>query len=153
VSASNVPLAYRLAGQQPGPVLFALPLGLGDGARQLGTFSPAQLRYQTQHGKALRGAYLSRLPAITFAAFAHEPVLRTLLLAQRQPDSLALVPGPTPVELATFAQRYHRPVFVIEPAYYQAPAHRLLRQWWLPRGYHEQVVPDSAGTYGLLRPE
>ncbi|MGI4834881.1 MAG: hypothetical protein ACRYFK_15615, partial [Janthinobacterium lividum] len=152
VPASSVPRAYRLAGQQPGAVLFALPLGLGDGGRQVGTFSPAQLRYQMQHGKALRGAYLSRLTGATFAAFAHEPVLRTLLLAQRRPDSLALVPGSTPAELAAFERRYHRPVFVVEPAYYQKPAHQLLRQWLLPRGYREQVVPEADSLYALLLP-
>ncbi|NML67013.1 hypothetical protein HHL22_17540 [Hymenobacter sp. RP-2-7] len=152
VRAADVPRAYRLAGQQPGAVLFALPLGLGDGGRQVGVFSPAQLRYQTQHGKALRGAYLSRLSAATFATFAHEPVLRTLLLAQRHPDSLALVPGPTPAELAAFGRRYGQPVFVVEPHYYQAPAHQLLRQWLLPRGYREQVVADSAGCFALLLP-
>ena len=152
IRAASVPLAYRLAARQPGAVLFPIPLGLVDGSHQIGTFNPAQLLYQTQHGKALRGAYLSRVPAATFAAFAHEPVLRTLLLAQRCPDSLALVPGPTPAELAAFGRRYGRPVFVVEPTFYQRPAHLLLRQWLLPAGYHEQAVPDAAGTYALLVP-
>ena len=153
IRADSVPRAYQLAGQVPGPVLFPVPLGLSDGSRQVGTFSAAQLLYQTQHGKALRGAYLSRVPAATFTAFAHEPVLRTLLLAQRRPDSLALVPGPTPAELAAFQRRYQRPVFVVEPAYYRQPAHQLLRQWLLPAGYREQLVPDSTGTYALLAPQ
>ena len=150
--ADSTPPAYRLAGRAPGPVLFPIPLGLSDGNRQLGTFNPAQLRYQLDHGKALRGAYLSRVPLTEFGAFAHEPVLRTLLLAQRHPDSLALVPGPTPAELAAFGRRYHQPAFVVEPAYYQQPAHQLLRRWLLPAGYREQLVADYEGTYALLVP-
>ena len=58
----------------------------------VGGMDPAELFYQTRHQQALPGAYVSRVPAATFAAFAHEPVLRGLLLLQEPPRHAA--PGP-----------------------------------------------------------
>ena len=152
IRAAEVPAAYRVAAAGGGPVVFPIPLGLLDGYHQLGHMDAQDLFYQTVHGQALRGAYLSRVPAATFAAFAHEPVLRTLLLAQEHPDSLALAPAPTPAELAAFRQRYPGAVFVVHPPQVGQPVHQLLRRWLLPVGYTEQVVPDPEGQYMVLKP-
>jgi hypothetical protein len=79
-------------------------------------------------------------------------VLRTLLLAQDHPDSLALAPAPTPAELAAFEWRYPRAAFVVHPPQVGQPAHQLLRRWLLPAGYREQAVPGPGGNYMVLKP-
>ncbi len=147
IRAADVPLAYRVAAAQPGPVLFPLPFGLLDGYREIGRMDPAELFYQTQHGKALPGAYISRVPAATFAAFGREPVLRALLLAQQHPDSLALLPPLAPAQVRAFWARYRGAVFVVHPELRGQPAHQLLRTL-LPAGYREQVVQG----YVVVRP-
>ncbi|QKG58341.1 hypothetical protein GKZ68_17930 [Hymenobacter sp. BRD128] len=152
IRAADVPTAYRVVAASASPVVFPIPLGLLDGYRQVGHMDAQELFYQTVHGKALRGGYLSRVPAATFAAFAHEPVLRTLLLAQEHPDSLALRPAPTPAEVRAFRQRYPAAIFVVYPAQKGQPAHQLLQRWLLPAGYVEQVVPDYVGDYVVLKP-
>ncbi|MGI4869732.1 MAG: hypothetical protein ACRYFX_00990 [Janthinobacterium lividum] len=150
IRATDVPAAYRVAAASAAPVVFPVPLGLLDGYHQVGQMDAAELFYQTTHAKALRGGYLSRVPAATFAAFAHEPVLRTLLTAQEHPDSLVLLPPPTSAELLAFRQRYPGAVFVVHPAQRGQAAHQLLRQWLLPAGYQEQA---AAQGYVVLRPE
>ncbi|MDO7884706.1 hypothetical protein [Hymenobacter cheonanensis] len=152
IRTADVPVAYRVAAAGGGPVVFPIPLGLLDGYRQVGHMDAQELFYQTVHGQALRGGYLSRVPAATFAAFAHEPVLRTLLLAQEHPDSLALQPAPTPAEVLAFRQRYPAAVFVVHPPQAGQPAYQLLRRWLLPAGYIEQVVPAYEGNYVVLKP-
>ena len=152
VRAADVPVAYRVAAALPGPVLFPIPVGLLDGYHKVGAVDATALFYQTQHHKALPGAYISRVPAATFAAFAHEPVLRILLTVQQHPDSLALVPMPTARQLAAFEQRYPRAIFVVQPAFREQPVHQLLRRWLLPAGYTEQLVPAAEGSYVLLKP-
>jgi hypothetical protein len=152
IRAAEVPAAYRVAAAGGSPVVFPIPLGLLDGYRQIGHMDAQELFYQTVHGQALRGGYLSRVPAATFAAFAHEPVLRTLLLAQEHPDSLALQPAPTSAEVLAFRQRYPAAVFVVHPLQASQPAHQLLRRWLLPAGYTEQVVPSQEGNYVVLKP-
>ncbi|MVN76380.1 hypothetical protein GO988_08590 [Hymenobacter sp. HMF4947] len=152
IRAADVPMAYRVAAALPGPVLFPIPFGLLDGYHQLGHMDAAELFYQTQHHKALPGAYISRVPAATFAAFAHEPVLRALLTVQQHPDSLALVPMPTASQLVAFERRYPQAVFVVQPTFRAQPVHELLRSWLLPAGYTEQLVPSVEGNYVLLKP-
>ena len=152
IRTADVPAAYGVAAAGSGPVVFPIPLGLLDGYRQVGHLDAQELFYQTRHGRALRGAYLSRVPAATFAAFAHEPVLRTLLLAQEHPDSLALAPMPTPAELQAFWQRYPAAAFVVHPPQVGQPVHQLLRRWLLPVGYREQMVPSHEGNYVVLKP-
>ena len=149
IHRADVPAAYRAAAAAPGPVVFPVPVGLLDGYHEVGRFDPAELLYQTEHGKALPGAYLSRVPAATFAAFAREPVLARLLLAQRRPDSLALVPPPTPGQVQAFWRRYPAAVFVVHPAFREQPVHWVVRGLRPPGAYQEQVV---AG-YAVLRPK
>lgn len=148
VRATDVPEAYRVAAAQPGAVLFPIPFGVQDGYHVLGQMDAADLFYQTQHHKAQPGAYIARIPAATFAALAREPVLHQLLVAQRRPDSLALLPPLLPAQVQAFRQRYARAIFVVHPAFREQAAHQLLRQV-LPAGYREQVVQG----YVLLRPE
>jgi hypothetical protein len=148
IRATDVPLAYRVAAASPGEVLFPIPLGLLDGMRELGHMDPAELLYQTQHHKAIPGAYVSRLPAPAFAAFRHEPVLRALLTAQAHPDSLRLLPPLGPAQVQAFWQRYPAAVFVVQPPLVQQPVHQLLRQLTRGRGYREELVQG----YVVLEP-
>ena len=147
IRSAAVPAAYQQAAALPGPVLFSIPFGLLDGYREIGRMDPAELFYQTQHHKALPGAYISRVPAATFAAFAHEPVLRALLTAQQHPDSLALLPPLAPAQVQAFWARYHGAVFVVHPSFREQPVHRLLRTL-RPTGFRERVVQG----YVVLQP-
>lgn len=147
VRAADVPAAYRVAAAAPGTVLFPIPFGVQDGYHQLGQMDAADMFYQTQHHKAQPGGYLARVPAATFAAFGHEPVLRALLLAQQHPDSLAQLPPLLHAQVQAFWARYRGAVFVVHPPFRGQPVHRLLRTL-LPAGYHEQVVQG----YVVLRP-
>ncbi|MFD1467499.1 hypothetical protein ACFQ48_04615 [Hymenobacter caeli] len=149
IRQSDVPAAYAVAAAQPGPVVFPIPVGLLDGYHQVGRFDPAELLYQTRHGKALPGGYISRVPAATFAAFAHAPVLARLLLAQRRPDSLALLPPPTPAQVRAFWRQYPAAVFVVPPAYRGRPVHEVVRSLLPPGAYREDVVRG----YAVLRPK
>jgi len=148
IRAADVPLAYRVAAASPGEVLFPIPLGLLDGMREVGHMDPAELLYQTQHHKAIPGAYVSRLPDAAFAAFRREPVLRALLTAQAHPDSLRLLPPLAPAQVRAFWQRYPAAVFVVQPPLVQQPVHQLLRQLTRGRGYREEVVQG----YVVLEP-
>ena len=152
IRTADVPAAYRVAAASGSPVLFPIPLGLLDGYRTLGHLDAQELFYQTMHGQAMRGGYLSRVPAATFAAFAHEPGLRTLLLAQEHPDSLALAPTSVMAEGLAFRQRYPAAVVVVHPPLVGQPVHQLLRRWLLPAGYTEQALPSPEGNYVVLRP-
>jgi hypothetical protein len=149
IRRADVPAAYRVAAAQPGLVLFPIPVGLLDGYHEVGHFDAADLFYQTQHGKALPGAYISRVPAATFATFRREPVLRRLLLAQQQPDSLALAPTPTPEQVRAFWQRYPGAIFVMHPEFRDGPAHQTLRAL-LPPGRYQEVVVQG---YVVLKPK
>ena len=148
IRRADVPAAYRVAAAQPGPVVFPLPVGLLDGYHEVGHIDAAELFYQTQHHKALPGAYISRVPAATFAAFRREPVLHRLLLAQQHPDSLAQLPPPTLAQRQAFWQRYPAAVFVVHPELRGQPAHQVLREL-LPPGYQEHVVQG----YVVLHPK
>ena len=150
IRAVEVPLAYRVAGAAPGTVLFSLPLGLLDGLHEVGHMDPAELLYQTQHHKALPGAYISRLPAAAFTDFAHQPVLRALLTVQQHPDSLslALLPPLGASQVQAFWQRYPAATFVVPLALAGQPVQHLVRQLTRDRGYQERVVQGCVG----LRP-
>ncbi len=147
VRAADVPAAYRVAARAPGGVLFPIPFGVQDGYHQLGQMDAADMFYQTQHHKAQPGGYLARVPAATFAAFAHEPVLHALLTAQQHPDSLALLLPLAPAQVRAFWARYRGAVFVVHPPFRGQPVHQLLRTL-LPAGYREQVVQG----YVVLQP-
>jgi hypothetical protein len=151
VRTTDVPTAYRTATANPAVrVVFTIPFGVQDGYHQLGQMDAADMFYQTQHQRPLPGGYLARVPASTFAAYRHDAPLRQLLLAQTHPDSLRLLPAPTPAEQAAFRQRYAGAVFLIHPAQRQGPAHQLLRQWLLPAHYRER---EAEGGYLVLAAE
>ena len=149
IRLADVPAAYGVAAAQPGPLVFPIPLGLLDGYYAVGELDAAELFYQTRHGKAMPGAYISRIPAATFAAFAHEPVLARLLLAQRRPDSLALVPPPTPAQVEDFWHHYPAATFVISPKFCNQPVHQVVRSLLPVGAYQEQLVQG----YAVLRPK
>lgn len=143
---AEVPRVYRAVAALPGAAVFSIPFGLLDGYRQLGRMNPDQLFYQTRHAKALPGAYISRVPAATFAAFEQEPVLAALLRLQATPDTLP--PTVAPAQVQAFL-RAHQPVaFVVSPEFRNQPVHRYLRQLMGPFGYIQEQVLDG---YVLLR--
>ncbi len=148
IHAADVPPAYRVAAASPGEILFPVPLGVLDGMRQVGSMDPAELLYQTQHHKALPGAYISRLPDSVFTAFGREPVMRALLVAQEHPDSLRLLPPLLPSQVQAFWRRYPAAVFVLHPPLVRQPVHNLLRQLTQGRGYREELVQG----YVVLEP-
>jgi hypothetical protein len=146
-TVAGVPRVYQVVRELPGATVFPVPFGLLDGYRQLGRMSPDELFYQTRHGKALAGAYISRVPAATFDSFARQPVLRVLLHSQTKPDTVQPAP-PTAAQLQEFLRVYRPAAFVVSPAYQNKPVHQLLRRLLAPYGYQEQRVDD----YVLLAP-
>lgn len=142
---ANVPRVYQKLPQLPGATVFPIPFGLLDGYRQLGSMTPDELFYQTRHGKALAGAYISRVPAATFKAFAQEPVLHALLHIQTKPDTVQPAP-PTPAQVQAFLRMYKPAGFVVHPEYRNRAVHVYLREMLQPYGYTEQEI----GNYVLL---
>jgi hypothetical protein len=136
---AEMPRVYQVIKKLPGATVFIIPFGLLDGYRQLGRMSPDELFYQTQHGKALPGAYISRVPAATFAAFGQQPALRALLQLQTKPDTIPPAPL-TPAQTLAFLRTYRPAAFVVSPAYRNQPVHAYLRQLLKPYGYQEQLI-------------
>lgn len=145
---AEIPPVYQVVKKLPGTTIFIIPFGLLDGYRQLGHMSPDELFYQTQHGKALPGAYISRVPDATFAAFDRQPALHALLQLQTKPDTIP--PAPLmPAQTLAFLRTYRPAAFVVSPAYRNQPVHSYLRQMLQPYGYREQLV---AGYVVLAKP-
>ena len=142
----DVPRAYTVAAHAPGKTLFPIPFGLLDGYRQVGQMDGADLFYQTRHRRALPGAYISRIPAATFAAFDRDPVLHGLLLAQQYPDSVQAT-RPTAAQVAHFLQIYQPAAFIIHPKFRNSAAHQWLRAA-LGEGHFREEQVDN---YVVLR--
>ncbi len=149
-TVADVPRVYQVAATLPGATVFPVPFGLLDGYRQVGRMSPDELFNQTRHGKALPGAYISRIPAATFDAFGHYPVLGALLRAQTLPDT-ALPTRLTSAQVQAFLRTYQPAAFVVSPAYRNRPVHAYLQELVAPFGYTQQEVVD--GYVLLYRPK
>lgn len=68
--------------------VLTLPFGVRDGASSIGNYSAASQFYQTYHGKAIVGGYLSRVSARRKRMFQQLPVLNALMtLSERKPLS------------------------------------------------------------------
>jgi hypothetical protein len=83
-----VPEAYRFIAADPRPGrVIELPGGIRDGTSSLGDFSPATMFYQTAHGRALLGGYLSRVSDARRRRSRADPVLGALYtLSERRDD-------------------------------------------------------------------
>jgi hypothetical protein len=78
--SAHVPVVFETIARDPRPMrVLNLPFGIRDGLSSLGSFSPASLFHQTQHGKELLGGYLSRVSDRRKAAYLGDPVIAVLL--------------------------------------------------------------------------
>jgi len=78
--SATVPAFYSTiaADRDTGPLL-ELPLGVRDGTSSVGNFTARSQFYQTVHGKALIGGYLSRVSRRRVTELREEPVLDALM--------------------------------------------------------------------------
>jgi hypothetical protein len=79
--SASIPAIYRRIAEDPRPDVrvLELPTGLRDGASSLGNFNARTQYFQTAHGKAIVGGYLSRVSARRKAVNRRMPVLNALL--------------------------------------------------------------------------
>jgi hypothetical protein len=78
--AAAAPRIYHTIAADPRPVrVLRLPLGIRDGLSSAGNASAATQYYQTVHGKAIVGGYLSRVSQHRVRAYRGHPVLGALL--------------------------------------------------------------------------
>ena len=118
----SVPRIYEQIAREPGPfTVLQVPLGWSDGIRQIGTFSPSFLSYQTVHENKIVGGYISRVPDAKIQALAARPLLRKILELQGTnlpPDIIHDQPGGTPIDdLAALQVRY----IIIHAPFSRAP--------------------------------
>ena len=85
--AATIPAIYRTVAADPRPVrVLELPFGIRDGLSSIGDYSAASQFYQTFHGKALVGGYLSRVSDERKRRYLRLPVRRALItLSERRP--------------------------------------------------------------------
>jgi len=78
--SAEIPPVYRTVAADPRPVrVIDLPFGVRDGLSSLGDFSASSQLFQTLHGKALIGGYLSRVSDASKELARADPVLRALV--------------------------------------------------------------------------
>ena len=84
---ATIPAIYRTVAADPRPVrVLELPFGIRDGLSSIGDYSAASQFYQTFHGKALVGGYLSRVSEQRKRRYLRMPVRRALItLSERRP--------------------------------------------------------------------
>lgn len=80
--SAEVPAIYRIVAANPDERLrvLELPFGVRDGASSLGNFSGLSQYYQTMHGKALVGGYISRVSQQRKIAYQRLPMLNALMI-------------------------------------------------------------------------
>ena len=84
-SASVPPLYRHVAAAPAGVRLLELPYGLRDGTSSVGNFTARTQFYQTSHGKAIMGGYLSRVSRRRIDEMRADPVRHALaLLSEKQ---------------------------------------------------------------------
>lgn len=103
--SAEIPSVYRVIAADPRPVrVLELPFGVRDGVSSAGNFSARYQYFQTAHGKALLGGYLSRVPRHRLERMrADYPIVDTLI-------TLSEGGQPTVEQRQRFAAR--RPGFV-----------------------------------------
>src|SRR5688572_2057966 len=113
ITKANMPKAYAEIAKAKGEVAFILPLGIRDGFQEKGHVVLNDLFYQTQHGKKMPGAYISRIDQKDFDSFDADPVMK--VLTQLSTDSTFLPPYPNVLEEQQFFNRYKPDVFLLTP--------------------------------------
>jgi hypothetical protein len=90
--SAEVPGLYRTIAADPRPDVrvLELPFGLRDGTSSLGDFTARTQYFQTGHGKAILGGYLSRVSPQRRRQARETPVLDAIItLSERQPLTAA----------------------------------------------------------------
>lgn len=79
--SAEIPSIYRIIAADPRPVrVLQLPIGVRDGVSSAGNFTARYQYFQTLHGKALIGGYLSRISRQRLEAMRHDfPTLDALI--------------------------------------------------------------------------
>jgi hypothetical protein len=86
--SAAIPALYDIVARDPRPHIrvLELPVGFRDGTSSLGDFSARTQYFQTAHGKAIVGGYLSRVSPRRRRQVRETPVLNALVaLSERQP--------------------------------------------------------------------
>ena len=88
--SAAIPDIYREIAADPANVtVLELPFGVRDGTSNVGAFSARTQFYQTMHGKAILGGYLSRVARRVVLEAQGDPVLGALItLSQNEPLTL-----------------------------------------------------------------
>ena len=85
--SAEVPPLYRHVAAAPrGVVLLELPYGVRDGTSSVGNFTARTQFYQTAHGKAIRGGYLSRVSRRRLDELRADPVRNALAILSENRD-------------------------------------------------------------------
>ena len=146
-SSRALPPAFRAVAALPGEVLFTVPVGLVDGARQVGKVELVNFLYQPYYRKKLLSAYISRISDARFAAFENgDPLLHTMLRLQAAPPDTVVLP-PTAAEARAFRQHFRPAAVLISPAWRGGAAHRYIRA-----AFPDFVEESFSDGYVLLRP-
>jgi hypothetical protein len=79
--SAEIPAIYDIIAEDPNSRLrvIELPFGVRDGASSLGNFSALSQYYQTMHGKALVGGYISRVSTQRKLTYQKIPMLNALM--------------------------------------------------------------------------
>ena len=78
--SASIPKVYRAVAADPRPIsVLRLPTGIKDGLSSIGNFGPQAQYYQTFHGKALLGGYLSRVDSSSKQYHRRLPVMSALM--------------------------------------------------------------------------
>jgi hypothetical protein len=79
--SAAIPAIYERVARDPRPDVrvLELPTGVRDGASSLGNFNARTQYFQTAHGKAIVGGYLSRVSPRRKAANRRSPVMNALM--------------------------------------------------------------------------
>jgi hypothetical protein len=94
--SAEIPSIYRLIADDPRDVrVLELPFGIRDGTMAVGNYTSRTQFYQTAHGKAIIGGYLSRVSRRRVRDNERDPVLSALMrlsegkpLSDRQAENL-----------------------------------------------------------------
>ncbi|HEY3382405.1 MAG TPA: hypothetical protein VGK32_11595 [Vicinamibacterales bacterium] len=94
LASAEIPSIYDTIARGPRPMrVLELPFGVRDGLGSVGSFSTSSQFFQTHHGKAIIGGYLSRVSTKRVGEIRRRPVLNALIALSEgrvlEPDAAA----------------------------------------------------------------
>lgn len=148
IHAVEVPAIYSIIAADPRDVrVLELPVGIRDGRSSLGDFNAETQFYQTFHGKAVIGGYLSRVPRYKIARHRRWVTLRTLMmLSEGRRIPIPRIPVAR-ARAARFAERVNLGYVVID----RRRASEALRTFAIEAFRLEKIA--ESGTRELYRPQ